>query len=75
VTTVAAYKVVVKVWAGPTGVQEAVTVAPGSVTCWLFVSMFLKAGEAWIGKIRRGLYFYEICGFNISVGLLGYLSG
>jgi hypothetical protein len=50
-------------------------VAPGSVTCWLFVSMFLKAGEAWIGKIRRGLYFYEICGFNISVGLLGYLSG
>ena len=40
VTTVVAYKVVVKVWAGPIGVQEAVTVVPGPVTCWLFVSMF-----------------------------------
>lgn len=32
VTTVVAYKVVVKVCPGPTGVQEAVTVVPDSVT-------------------------------------------
>jgi hypothetical protein len=49
VTTVVAYKVVVKAWAGPTGVQEAVTVMPDSVTCWLFVSMFL---EDWGGLDR-----------------------
>jgi hypothetical protein len=49
VTTVVAYKVVVKAWAGPTGVQEAVTVMPDSVTCWLFVSMFL---EGWGGLDR-----------------------
>jgi hypothetical protein len=44
VTTFVAYKVVVKVCSGPGGVQEAVTMVPGSVTCWLFVSMLLESG-------------------------------
>jgi hypothetical protein len=56
VTTVVAYKVVVKVCAGPTGVQEAVTVAPGSVTCWLFVSLFLES-RGGLDQSRPGYLF------------------
>jgi hypothetical protein len=53
VTTVVAYKVVVKVCSGPTGVQEAVTVVPGSVTCWLFVSILLESGGG-LNPVKAG---------------------
>jgi hypothetical protein len=73
VTTFVAYKVVVKVCSGPGGVQEVVTVVPGSVTCWLFVSMLLEAGVAWIRKGRRDLFSWHVS--RCILGALSYFLG